>query len=87
MFMAYNQTKLKEMGRIVANHEKRPVADVFAAYEQALYALLKRAARYTSNINVCQHIFLGILKIRLRKGKKEHFLSLLQKVSGEEKFR
>ncbi|WP_342046017.1 YbgA family protein [Bacillus sp. OTU530] len=78
LFMAYNQTKLKEMGRIVANHEKRPVAEVFAAYEQALYALLKRAARYTSNINVCQHIF-GYFKDSLKKEEKEHFLSLLQK--------
>lgn len=78
LFMAYNQTKLKEMGRIVANHEKRPVADVCAAYEQALYELLKRTARYTSNINVCQHIF-GYFKDSLKKEEKAHFLSLLQK--------
>ncbi|WP_028400268.1 YbgA family protein [Ectobacillus panaciterrae] len=78
LFMAYNQTKLKEIGRIVANHQKLPIREVFAAYEQGLYEILNRTARYTSHINVCQHIF-GYFKDKLKKEEKEHFLSLLNK--------
>ncbi|PEZ08194.1 cytoplasmic protein [Bacillus sp. AFS018417] len=78
LFMAYNQTKQKELGRIIANQEKCPIDEVFASYEKTLYELLKRTPRYTSNINVCQHIF-GYFKNKLKKEEKDHFLSLLSK--------
>ncbi|UOY92955.1 DUF523 and DUF1722 domain-containing protein [Ectobacillus sp. JY-23] len=80
LFMAYNQTKLKEIGRIVANHEQFSVSEVFVAYEKGLYDMFQRAARYTSHVNVCQHIF-GYFKDKLRKEEKEHFLLLLDKYS------
>jgi uncharacterized protein YbgA (DUF1722 family)/uncharacterized protein YbbK (DUF523 family) len=78
LFMAYNQKRLKMLGRIVANHEKKNNADVFFDYEQQLFQLFKRASRYTSNVNVCQHIF-GYFKGELSKKEKEYFLSLLEK--------
>lgn len=78
LFMAYNQTKQKELGRVIANKEKRHVDEVFAKYEEILYILLNRTPRYTSNINVCQHIF-GYFKNKLKKEEKDHFLSLLSK--------
>ena len=78
LFMAYNQTKQKELGRIIANQEKLSLEEVFENYEQTLYELLKRTPRYTSNINVCQHIF-GYFKKDLKKEEKEHFLTLLHK--------
>ncbi|MDC2864484.1 MULTISPECIES: YbgA family protein [unclassified Bacillus (in: firmicutes)] len=78
LFMAYNQTKQKELGRIIANKEKYSIDEVFAKYEEILYVLLNRTPRYTSNINVCQHIF-GYFKNKLKKEEKDHFLSLLSK--------
>ncbi|HDX9589955.1 TPA: DUF523 and DUF1722 domain-containing protein [Bacillus pseudomycoides] len=78
LFMAYNQTKQKELGRIIANKEKHSIDEVFAKYEEILYVLLNRTPRYTSNINVCQHI-LGYFKNKLKKEEKDHFLSLLSK--------
>ncbi|CAM4248870.1 hypothetical protein BAMA_06490 [Bacillus manliponensis] len=78
LFMAYNQTKQKELGRIIANSVKLPVEDVFEKYECVLYELLHRTPRYTSNVNVCQHIF-GYFKKELKKVEKDHFLSLLEK--------
>ncbi|MEH7462850.1 DUF523 and DUF1722 domain-containing protein [Bacillus thuringiensis] len=78
LFMAYNQTKQKELGRVIANKEKRHVDEVFAKYEEILYILLNRTPRYTSNINVCQHIF-AYFKNKLKKEEKDHFLSLLSK--------
>ena len=78
LFMAYNQKKKKELGRVIANKEKRLIDEVFAKYEEILYVLLNRTPRYTSNINVCQHIF-GYFKSKLKKEEKDHFLSLLSK--------
>ncbi|SFC40468.1 Uncharacterized conserved protein YbgA, DUF1722 family [Bacillus sp. 491mf] len=78
LFMAYNQTKQKELGRVIANKEKQSIDEVFAKYEEILYVLLNRTPRYTSNINVCQHIF-GYFKNKLKKEEKDHFLSLLSK--------
>lgn len=78
LFMAYNQTKQKELGRILANKTKLPIKEVFEKYERVLYELLNRTPRYTSNIHVCHHIF-GYFKSELKQGEKDHFLSLLEK--------
>ncbi|AFQ26324.1 DUF523 and DUF1722 domain-containing protein [Bacillus thuringiensis] len=78
LFMAYNQSKQKELGRIIANHKKDKVESIFKKYEEMLYELLKRTPRYTSHVNVCQHIF-GYFKKNLKNQEKEHFLTLLQK--------
>jgi uncharacterized protein YbgA (DUF1722 family)/uncharacterized protein YbbK (DUF523 family) len=78
LFMAYNQTQLKNMGRIVANHEKKPIEEMFKNYEDYLYKLFNRAARYTSNINVCQHVF-GYFKNELSLKEKAFFLEMMEK--------
>ncbi|MBO9129287.1 DUF523 and DUF1722 domain-containing protein [Bacillus sp. 165] len=78
LFMAYNQTKQKALGRITANHDKKDVHEVCHEYETVLYELFQRTARYTSHINVCQHIF-GYFKQQLNKDEKEDFHALLTK--------
>lgn len=78
LFMAYNQTKLKQLGRLVANQDRQPIEDVFAAYEAELYQLLRRAAPYTNNINVCQHI-MGYFSDELQHDEKEYFLEQLER--------
>ncbi|WLR52804.1 DUF523 and DUF1722 domain-containing protein [Bacillus tianshenii] len=77
LFMAYNQTKLKELGRITANHKQFQIEEVAKAYEEGLYQLFKRAARYTSNINVCEHI-MGYFSKSLRIEEKAYFLEMLE---------
>ncbi|GGE61129.1 YbgA family protein [Priestia taiwanensis] len=78
LFMAYNQTRLKELGRIVANHEQKDIVVVTSLYENKLYELFARSARYTSHVNVCQHIF-GYFSKQLHQDERIHFLSLLDK--------
>ncbi|KFN02338.1 DUF1722 domain-containing protein [Bacillus clarus] len=78
LFMAYNQVKQKELGRIIANQTKGQIESVFENYEKVLYELLMRTPRYTSNVNVCEHIF-GYFKTKLKNQEKEHFLTLLHK--------
>ena len=80
--MAYNQVKHKKLGRIIANQKNETIEVVFDNYEKTLYELFIRAPRYTSNVNVCEHIF-GYFKTKLKKQEKDHFLELLQKYSGK----
>jgi uncharacterized protein YbgA (DUF1722 family)/uncharacterized protein YbbK (DUF523 family) len=77
LLMAYSQKELRQLGRIVANHEKRGMGDVFADYETHLSAALSRAARYTSHINVLMHA-LGYFSKELSSREKAHFLDLLE---------
>jgi uncharacterized protein YbgA (DUF1722 family)/uncharacterized protein YbbK (DUF523 family) len=78
LFMAYNQTRLKELGRIVANHENKGITTIMSEYEKKLYELFARSARYTSNVNVCQHIF-GYFSKQLHQDERNHFLSMIDK--------
>ena len=68
LFMAYNQVKQKELGRIIANHKNEKLEAVFDKYEKSLYELFMHT-RYTSNVNVCEHIF-GYFKTKLKNKKK-----------------
>ena len=56
MLMAYSQKELRTLGRIVANHERKPVAEVFAEYERRYHAAMASPPRYTSQLNALQHI-------------------------------
>ncbi|UCD19191.1 MAG: DUF523 and DUF1722 domain-containing protein [candidate division WOR-3 bacterium] len=78
MLMAYSQKEFRIMGRIVANHERNPVAKVYEEYREHLYKALARAPRHTSYINVMMHA-MGYFSGRLNKGEKAFFLSLLEK--------
>jgi uncharacterized protein YbgA (DUF1722 family)/uncharacterized protein YbbK (DUF523 family) len=78
LFMAYNQTALKELGRIVASHKKGSINEIFKLYEQQLRRLFARKPRDQSNINVCQHI-MGYFKQQLSSKEKDFFNNMLNK--------
>ncbi len=78
LLMAYNQKEFRIMGRIVANHDKRPPAQVYSDYENHLYGALAKTPRYTSYINVLMHA-MGHFKDKLNKGEKAFFLDLMEK--------
>jgi uncharacterized protein YbgA (DUF1722 family) len=75
--MAYNQKELRQLGRIVANHEKRKMEDVYDSYQEHFFHALHRAPRYTSHINVLMHA-LGFFSRQLSSREKAHFLDLLE---------
>ncbi len=77
LLMAYNQKEFRIMGRIVANHDKKPVAQVYADYEDHLFRALAKTPRYTSNINVFMHA-MGHFKDKLNKQEKAFFLKLME---------
>jgi uncharacterized protein YbgA (DUF1722 family)/uncharacterized protein YbbK (DUF523 family) len=76
LLMAYHQTELRALGRIVANPERRPIVAVLADYEEHLARALERPPRNTSNINVLMHA-LGYFSEGLSGAEKKHFLKLL----------
>jgi uncharacterized protein YbgA (DUF1722 family)/uncharacterized protein YbbK (DUF523 family) len=77
LFMAYHQTKMREMGRVVANHDKLPMADVMSAYYPLLKAAMAKPARISSHINVLMH-GLGYFKDKLTAAEKRHFLKMIE---------
>lgn len=77
LLMAYHQTALRELGRLVANPDKRPVVDVLADYRVELSRALARPARYTSHVNALMHA-MGYFKEGLSGVEKQHFLDALE---------
>jgi len=78
LLMAYNQKALKALGKIVANHEKKPLKQVLEDYETNFYPAFFRAPRFTSSINVLMHA-LGYFSKELKSGEKSFFLDTLEK--------
>lgn len=78
LLMAYHQAQLRKLGRVVANHERRPEAAVFADYAAGLATALARPPRFTSIINVLMHA-LGYVSERLEAREKAFFLDALEK--------
>lgn len=78
LLMAYHQAEMRVMGRIVANHDRRPDAAVFADYGRHLAKAMVRPPRFTSIINVLMHA-LGYVSERLSSGEKAFFLDALEK--------
>jgi uncharacterized protein YbgA (DUF1722 family)/uncharacterized protein YbbK (DUF523 family) len=82
LLMAYNQKEMRQLGKITANPEKQSLDNVFADYESHLKQALKRAPRYTSNINVLMHS-LGYFSKSLSAKEKAFFLEMLEKYRKE----
>ncbi len=76
LLMAYHQTAMRRLGRIVANPERRPFPEVLAGYRGELARALARPARAPAHVNVAMHA-LGYFKDRLSVGEKHHFLVAL----------
>ncbi|RJP28389.1 MAG: DUF1722 domain-containing protein [Actinobacteria bacterium] len=78
LLMAYNQSELKVLGKIVANHEHRQVEELIPLYRDHLARALLRSPRYTSNINVLMHA-LGYFSREITPREKGYFLEALER--------
>lgn len=77
LLMAYHQTRMRALGRLVARCKERRIEDVLKDYGQCLSGAVARAPRYTSHINVFMHV-LGYFSKKLSSPEKSHFLGLLE---------
>ncbi|NLJ08879.1 MAG: DUF1722 domain-containing protein [Treponema sp.] len=77
LFMAYNQAVMRDLGRLVANHEGRPIPDLFALYQCQLPRIFQKIPRRGSMVNVLLHAF-GYFSDQLEGRERAHFLELLE---------
>lgn len=82
LLMAYNQSVMRRMGRVVANPEKKAPEAQIAEYGELLGCAFARLSRYTSNINVLMHA-LGFFKEGLTSDEKSYFLRTLDRYRNE----
>lgn len=77
ILMAYNQTRFRELGNIVANHEKGESKEVILNYYNHLIGLFKRSFSNKNLINVYEHM-MGYFKNDLKSEEKNFFLDSLE---------
>ena len=77
LLMAYNQNRMRIMGRLAANPDRLPLDQVLAAYGEQLSLAMARAPKYSANINVLMHA-LGYFKQDLSHAEKAHFLDTIE---------
>lgn len=82
LFMAHNQAKLRELGKIVANQEKHKIDTVLNKYEKSLYELLAKPPTFASWINVLTHAFGGMTE-KLGKDERKFFLNMIEEYRDE----
>jgi uncharacterized protein YbgA (DUF1722 family)/uncharacterized protein YbbK (DUF523 family) len=82
LLLAYNQKELRILGRVVANHEKKPTEQVIAEYEQHLWKAFSRMPRETSHINVLMHAA-GHFSNELSSEEKGFFINTLEEYRDE----
>jgi len=82
LLMAYDQTKLRELGRIVANVERKRKDAVIGMYGDQFRHALQKPPRHSSPINVLMHA-LGYFKKQLSAREKKHFLDTLESYRKE----
>ncbi len=82
LLMAYNQSQMRILGRIVANHEGKDTDTVLELYELHLAEALSKMPRFTSMINVLMHTFGGLSK-NLRPEEKHFFLNSIEEYRDE----
>jgi uncharacterized protein YbgA (DUF1722 family) len=77
LLMAYSQTKLSELERIVANANRERTAIVLNLYTRYFREALRKPVRRASPINVLMYT-LGYFKKKLSTSEKLHFLEILE---------
>jgi len=78
LLMAYNQEEMRDLGRIAANSDKKPLNELLQEYKHHLLTTLAYPGKFTSNINVLMHMF-GYFKENLTHKEKAYFLDELEK--------
>ncbi len=82
LLMAFNQKELRAMGKMTANADGCPAAELIADYETHLRQALAQPLKRGSVVNVLMHA-LGYFKTVLSAPEKAHFLELLEQYRSE----
>jgi uncharacterized protein YbgA (DUF1722 family) len=82
IFLAYNQQVMREMGRLVANPEHKPLDQLLTGYQALITRVFEKPPRYTSHINVLEHA-LGYISQKITPRERQYFLNLLEDYRNE----
>lgn len=82
LLLAYNQELYRQCGRIVANHDRLEMGEVFTRYEKKLSSIFQASFTYTSMINTIHHAF-GWISDGLSKEEKQFFLNTVEEYRDE----
>ncbi|MBN2415199.1 DUF523 and DUF1722 domain-containing protein [bacterium] len=82
LLLAYNQSKYREGGRIIANHEKKGLETVMERYETILAGVFGSMPKRGAIINTLQHAF-GGFSDQLGPKEKRFFLNSLEEYRDE----
>ncbi|MFN3347009.1 MAG: YbgA family protein, partial [Candidatus Bipolaricaulaceae bacterium] len=77
LLLSLSQTRLTELGRIVANASRLPPSEVFRRYVQGFRAAFLRPPRRPAVVNVLEHAF-GYVSEGLSRSERAYFQELLQ---------
>jgi uncharacterized protein YbgA (DUF1722 family)/uncharacterized protein YbbK (DUF523 family) len=78
LLKAYKERELRILSRIVADRDKKPLAEIIRDYELNLFEALNKAPRCGSNINVMMNA-MGYFSKDLSQQEKKFFLGSLKK--------
>jgi len=81
LLMAHSQEKLKTLGNIVANHQKKSICELLLDYENHLNSTLDKTPTVKTHINVLMHIF-GFFGKHLNQNQKKAYLDLIKEYRG-----
>ena len=79
LLLAHNERALRVLGRVVANHERRSVAEVIGEYERHLGEAFPAAPPAGTMTNVLQHL-LGFFSKRITDRERHYLLGLLRRL-------
>ncbi len=81
LLMVYSQSELKNLGKIVANHEDKEIEEILSDYEEHLHKALCCEADTGRNVNMLLHLF-GYFSKDVSKEEKAFFLENLDDYSN-----
>jgi uncharacterized protein YbgA (DUF1722 family)/uncharacterized protein YbbK (DUF523 family) len=77
ILMSYHQTIMRQLGKLVANHEQQDLETVFGEYQTLLCKALVKPPKIVSPINVLMHA-MGYFSEKISAGEKKFFLDTLE---------
>lgn len=82
LLLAYNQARMRALGRVVASYDKRNLPEVLDQYETQLRQALATPPKYTSMINLLTHAFGGLSR-SLSAEERRFFINSIEEYRDE----
>ena len=78
LFLAYNETSMRKLGKLAANGAKKRAEETYKAYAEELCNVFKNPAKPGAAVNVLQHAY-GYFSKEISIEEKAHYLRQLEK--------